>query len=235
MAGRMHGRRVLMTGASRGIGFEASKLLLSEGAEVLGVARGAERLEAARRQLEPLGAFTCVAADLAERSATAAVAEAVRARWGALDALVNNAGIQHYNQGVLDEDPEILELEVRVNLLAPHHLIRALIPLLEKGREPRIVNVSSGAAQRAVVEADPTMPAYRISKYALNALTILYAQGLSGKVAVNSLDPGWLKTDLGGPNAPGEPVDGAVRILELLEKPFAETGKFWYGAQQIDF
>jgi NAD(P)-dependent dehydrogenase (short-subunit alcohol dehydrogenase family) len=231
----MSGRRVLMTGASRGIGFEASELLLGEGAEVLGVARDAGRLEAARRRLLPLGAFTCVVADLKERSATATVAEAVQARWGALDALVNNAGVQHYNQGVLDEDPEILEIEVRVNLLAPHHLIRALLPQLEKGREPRIVNVSSGAGQRAVVESDPTMPAYRLTKYALNGMTILYAQGLKGKVAVNSLDPGWLKTDLGGPNAPGEPVDGAVRILELLEKPFSETGKFWYGAQQIDF
>ena len=101
MTRRMEGRRVLMTGVSRGIGFEATRLLLGESAEVLGVARDPERLE--------------------------------------------------------------------------------------------------------------------------------------GRVAVNSLSPGWLKTDLGGPEAPGEPRDGGVRILELLGKPFSETGKFWYGAEQIEF
>jgi len=97
------------------------------------------------------------------------------------------------------------------------------------------VNVSSDAGLRSVIEGDPTMPAYRLSKYALNGLTILYAKGLEGRVAVNSLSPGWLKTDLGGPEAPGEPRDGGVRILELLGKPFSETGKFWYGAEQIEF
>ena len=60
-------------------------------------------------------------------------------------------------------------------------------------------------------------------------------QDLKGQVAVNSLDPGWLKTDLGGPNAPGEPADGAVRMLELSTKPFSVTGGFWYGAEPIEF
>ena len=79
------------------------------------------------------------------------------------------------------------------------------------------------------------MPAYRISKYALNGLTMTMAKNLEGKIAVNSLDPGWLKTDLGGPNAPGEPVDGGRRVLELLEKPVDVTGRFWYGEQEISF
>ena len=79
------------------------------------------------------------------------------------------------------------------------------------------------------------MASYRLSKYALNGLTLLYARQLAGKIAVNSLDPGWLKTDMGGKDAPGEAIDGGKRILELLKKPGTETGKFWYGAQQIEY
>ena len=79
------------------------------------------------------------------------------------------------------------------------------------------------------------MPAYRLSKYALNGLTMLYAGDLTGKVAVNALDPGWLKTDMGGSKAPGEPIDGARRMLELATKPFEFSGKFCYGAESIDF
>jgi hypothetical protein len=70
---------------------------------------------------------------------------------------------------------------------------------------------------------------------ALNGLTLSYAGDLKGQVAVNSLDPGWLKTDLGGPHAPGEPVDGAVRLLEVATLPPTTTGGFWYGAEAIDF
>ncbi|HEY6079423.1 MAG TPA: hypothetical protein VIW29_11500, partial [Polyangiaceae bacterium] len=73
------------------------------------------------------------------------------------------------------------------------------------------------------------------SKLALNGLSILYAGDLKGKVAVNALDPGWLKTDLGGPNAPGEPLDGAKRMLELLRQRFEVTGGFWHGAEAIEF
>ena len=101
--------------------------------------------------------------------------------------------------------------------------------------EPRIVNVSSGAGKLSVVKESSDMPAYRLSKLLLNGVTLAYAGDLKGKVAVNSLDPGWLKTDLGGPRAPGEPVDGAVRMLELVTKPFEVTGGFFYGAEPIDF
>ena len=130
---------------------------------------------------------------------------------------------------------DALERNVTTNVLSAHWLIHALLPLLELGHEPRIINVSSGAGKLDALKAEPNMPAYRLSKLLLNGLTISYAGDLKGKVAVNSLDPGWLKTDLGGPNAPGEPADGAVRMLELATKPFSVTGGFWYGAEPIDF
>lgn len=229
---RLSGRRVVLTGASRGIGFETVKLFSAEGAEILGVARDAGKLRALEAEFS---GFRGLPGDLTDRSLSARVAEETARRWGAVDLLINNAAIQNYNQGFHDEPLDVLEKNLVMNVLSAHWLIHALLPLLEKGREPRIINVSSGAGKFDALKAEPNMPAYRLSKYTLNGLTLLYAGDLRGRVAVNSLDPGWLKTDLGGPNAPGEPADGAQRMLELASKPFAETGKFWYGAEELTF
>jgi NAD(P)-dependent dehydrogenase (short-subunit alcohol dehydrogenase family) len=229
---RLQGRRILLTGASRGVGKETVQLFSREGAEIIGVARDAARLAELSRAY---AGFQGIAGDITDRGLGARLAEAVSERWGALDLLINNAAIQEYNAGFHAEPLDALERNVTTNVLSAHWLIHALLPLLKKGTEPRIINVSSGAGKLDAVKAEPNMPAYRLSKLLLNGLTISYAGDLKGQVAVNSLDPGWLKTDLGGPNAPGEPADGAVRMLDLATKPFTTTGGFWYGADAIDF
>jgi len=229
---RLQGRRVLLTGASRGVGRETVELFSREGAEIIGVARDAARLQALAREYP---GFQGIEGDITDRNLGARLASVVSKRWGALDLLLNNAAIQEYNAGFHAEPLDALERNVQTNVLSAHWLIHALLPLLKQGREPRIINVSSGAGKLEALRAEPNMPAYRLSKLLLNGLTISYAGDLKGQVAVNSLDPGWLKTDLGGPNAPGEPADGALRMLELATKPFSVTGGFWYGAEQIDF
>ncbi len=229
---RLSGRRILLTGASRGIGLETVKLFSAEGAEILGVARDGAKLAVLSREVP---GFQGLAGDITDRGLGERLAAAVSARWGALDLLINNAAIQEYNAGFHAEPLDALERNVTTNVLSAHWLIHALLPLLQRGHEPRIINVSSGAGKLEALQTEPTMPAYRLSKLLLNGLSISYAGDLKGRVAVNSLDPGWLKTDLGGPNAPGEPVDGAVRMLELACKPFSVTGGFWYGAERIDF
>jgi NAD(P)-dependent dehydrogenase (short-subunit alcohol dehydrogenase family) len=229
---RLQGRRVLLTGASRGVGRETVQLFSREGAEIIGVARDAGRLEALAKEFP---GFQGIAGDITDRALGARLHEAVSKRWGALDLLLNNAAIQEYNAGVHAEPLDALERNLTTNVLSAHWLTHALLPLLKLGKEPRIINVSSGAGKLEAVKAEANMPAYRLSKLLLNGLTIAYAGDLKGQVAVNSLDPGWLKTDLGGPNAPGEPVDGAVRMLELATKPFAVTGGFWYGSEPIEF
>lgn len=230
--GRMQGRRVVLTGASRGVGLETVELFSREGAEIIGVARDAARLEALSRTFP---GFQALPGDITDRGLAARVAEAVRERWGALDLLLNNAAIQEYNAGFHAEPLDALERNFTTNVLSAHWLIHALLPLLKQGNEPRIINVSSGAGKLDALKGESNMPAYRITKLALNGLTLSYAGDLKGQVAVNSLDPGWLKTDLGGPNAPGEPRDGAVRMLDVATKPFVVTGGFWYGAEPIDF
>jgi NAD(P)-dependent dehydrogenase (short-subunit alcohol dehydrogenase family) len=229
---RLKGRRIVLTGASRGVGRETVSLFSAEGAEIIGIARDAARLEHLSAEFP---GFQPLVGDITDRGLGARVADAVTARWGALDLLINNAAIQEYNAGFHAEPVDALERNLTTNVLSAHWLTHALLHLLERGHEPRIINVSSGAGKLSAVRDEPNMPAYRLSKLLLNGLTLSYAGDLKGKVAVNSLDPGWLKTDLGGPNAPGEPPDGALRMLELATKPFSVTGGFWYGAEPIDF
>ena len=226
------GRRVVLTGASRGIGREAVELFSAEGAEIIGIARDEVKL---RELAGRFPNFLPLVGDITDRGLGARVASAVKQRWGAFDALINNAAIQNFNSGFHDEPLDTLENNFLTNVLSVHWLTSALLPLLLAGTEPRIINVSSGAGKLDVLKSEANMPAYRLSKLALNGLSILYAGDLKGKVAVNALDPGWLKTDLGGPNAPGEPRDGAKRMLELLRQRFEVTGGFWHGAEAFEF
>ena len=227
------GKRIVLTGASRGVGFEAAKLFLAAGAEVLGTGRDPERLEKAARELGAIGRFYPVLANFDRSDAPSVVAQAAAARWPAVDLLLNNAAVQTHRKDWAAEGLELLNDQWRCNVFAPHELIYRLVDLLEKGDEPRIVNVSSGAGSLQALRNSSDMPTYRLTKYALGGMTILWATTL--KVAVNCLDPGWLKTDLGGPNAPGVPADGGRRMWEICSLPWTETGKFWHGDREISF
>jgi len=233
----LSGRRILITGVSRGVGLETARLFLAEGAEVLGVARDPDRLELARRELDASGSrLRVLAADVGEKGAPAELARAVEERWGALDVLFNNAGVQidGTTRGITAGDEAVLEAAMATNLMAPYRLCRALLPALERGREPRIVNVSSGAGNLASMQLTD-IPTYRLSKWALNGLTLLLAGELRGRVSVNAFDPGWVKTDLGGPRAPGSPTESARGALALVTLPFAESAKFWKDGAEIPF
>ena len=232
---RFSGKRIVLTGASRGVGFESAKQFLAEGAEVLGIGRDLSRLDRAAFELGALGRFIPFRADLDEPSAPARIAGAAAKTWPAVDLLINNAAVQTWKSDWYDEGLGLLERQWRGNVFAPHELIFRMVPLLEKGVEPRIVNVSSGAGTQEALRSSPDMPTYRLTKYALGGVTLLWAAQLKGRISVNALDPGWLKTDLGGPKAPGEPADGGQRMVEICSLPWAETGKFWHGTQEISF
>lgn len=231
------GRRIVLTGISRGVGLETARALLAEGAEILGVSRDPERLQRAARELSTAGGrLSTLCADVSDPAAARRTAEAVGARWGALDVLFNNAGVQLDGgaRGLLDESPEVLERSLAINLMAPLGLVRSLLPFLELGQEPRIVNVSSGAGNFESMSSGGIV-SYRLSKWALNGLTRLLGTELSGRIAVNAFDPGWVRTDMGGERAPGSPTDSARAALELLGLPFSETGKFWKDGHEIPF
>lgn len=234
---KLAGRHILLTGISRGVGLETARLFLAEGARVFGVGKDRARLERARMELDPAGdRLTLFAADLAQADAAREIAEAVRQRWPKLDVLLNNAGVQVDGgaRGFVDGSEASLAQSMAVNLMAPYRLALALLPLLEAGTEPRIINVSSGAGTFAAMKEE-RIASYRLSKWALNGFTLLLSAELAGRVAVNAFDPGWVKTDLGGPSAPGSPRESAEGALAIATLPFSETGKFWKDGKEIPF
>jgi len=235
MASSFSERTIVLTGVSRGVGLASARSLLDAGARILGVAQDPERLERARRELEERapGRFHALAVDLADPTFAPRVRSAAERHFDRLDILINNAGVMLFRDAeITEEPPGILEQSLEVNLLAPHRLLRELLPLLLKGSEPRVLNVSSGAGTHHGL-TEPGIAAYRVSKWALNGLTMAQARELAGKVAVNAFDPGWLRTDIGGPKAPGVAEDGADGLLATLVLPFSETGKFFKAGREI--
>jgi NAD(P)-dependent dehydrogenase (short-subunit alcohol dehydrogenase family) len=237
MTGKLEGRRVVVTGASRGVGYETTKRFLGEGARVLGIAKDGPRLARAAESLATYGDFAAMEADLCHSDAAGRVAAVVLERWEGLDILFSNAAILVNDGGPrsFEEEPSgTFERTLESNLVAPFRLTAALLPLLRRGREPRIVYVGSGAGTLEGVHLDG-IASYRLSKWALHGLAMLQATHLVGAIAVNTFDPGWVKTDLGGPNAPGSPVESAEGALAVVTLPFETTGKIWKDGREIVF
>ena len=220
-------RIVLVTGANKGIGFEVARQLARKDFHVFLGARDEKAGRAAVEKLRNEGEITLVKIDIANAESIARAVEEFSRQADRLDTLVNNAGI------LLDEDKDILKISaetfektVRTNTLGPLLVSQAFVPLLEKSDTPRIVNVSSGGGQLAD-GADGWAPAYCISKTALNGVTSQLAAALPS-FAVNSVCPGWVRTDMGGANATRSVQEGASGIVWLAaDAPQTETGKFW--------
>ena len=199
----------LVTGANRGIGLEVARQLRGLGHIVH---LGARKIEAGRDAAARLGdGVRDVHLDVTDPDTiTAAIAE-IGDSHGRLDALVNNAAI-HYDtwQAATDVDFRVVQDALETNVIGAWQTTVAAIPLLRRSAHGRVVNVSSGAG--ALTDMGGGIPAYRVSKAALNALTrVLAAELAPDRILVNSICPGWVDTDMGGPG--GRPVaDGAAGI-----------------------
>jgi NAD(P)-dependent dehydrogenase (short-subunit alcohol dehydrogenase family) len=185
----LRGRRVVISGASSGIGLETARMLASNGAEVCLVARNQERLDAAVEELgDAAWAWKCDVSDPGEVRGLAAEA---RDRWGAIDGLVNNAGVAPMAR--LDETTDAdWDETFAVNVRGPFLLCRELGRLLHDGTSPSVVNVSSNVAAKAI----PGMAAYNASKAALNQLTRSLALEWAPEVRVNAVMPGVIDTPI---------------------------------------
>jgi len=214
---------VLVTGASKGIGLEVVRQLAARGARVFLTARNqAAGMKAAA---EIRGAeFELL--DASDPSSIAAAARAIAAKTDRLDVLVNNAAVLLDDGGsVLTLDGDVTLRTFATNTVGPLRVTQAFHALLEKSEAPRVINVSSGAGQLAEGLQD-WAPAYSMSKSALNALTQHFAAALP-RFAVNSVSPGWVRTDMGGDSAPLSVEEGADTIVWLaLDAPQSLTGQF---------
>jgi NAD(P)-dependent dehydrogenase (short-subunit alcohol dehydrogenase family) len=226
-------RIALVTGANKGIGFEVVRQLRRERFHVFLGARdesggkaGAEKLNKEARQKENYGEVTFLKIDITNADSIKRAAEEFGKQSDCLDALVNNAGILlDDDKDVLTTTQEIFETTLRTNTLGALLVSQAFVPFLKKSDAPRIVNVSSSGGQ-LTDGADGWAPAYCISKTALNGVTVQLAAALPD-FAVNSVCPGWVRTEMGGSNATRSVAEGASGIVWLAcEAPQSLTAKF---------
>jgi NAD(P)-dependent dehydrogenase (short-subunit alcohol dehydrogenase family) len=235
-------RVALVTGANRGIGFAiAQHLALMDFMVVLGV-RDEEKGAQAREFLIKHGDVHDTLLDVTDSVSIQAALGKLSDEFGRLDVLINNAGIQvDGDTTVLELSQTILQNTLETNSFGPLILSQACIPLMKANSYGRIVNISSTLGALSDITnprsnyTDVASPAYRMSKTLLNAITVLMAKELRGSnILVNSVCPGWVRSDMGGPRAPLSPQEAAETPVWLATLPDdGPTGGFFRDHQPI--
>jgi NAD(P)-dependent dehydrogenase (short-subunit alcohol dehydrogenase family) len=226
-------KTVLVTGANKGIGREVARELAGKGFHVFIGARNADAGRKAVDEIAKQGKATFLEVDVADNASVTAAEREFSKSADHLDVLVNNAGIiVDGDNAILEVSDELLRKTLETNTLGALRVTRAFVPLLAKSKAPRVINVSSGGGQ-LTGGADGWSPAYCVSKTALNGVTSQLAAALP-KFAVNSVCPGWVRTDMGGRNATRSVEEGADTIVWLAsEAPQKLTGKFLRDRKEI--
>ena len=218
----------LITGCSRGLGLELVKSLVDRKAPSADdTIFASSRSEAPSEQLQDIikrasERVKYVQLDTEDAKSIQSAASHMEKELGeaGLDVLINNAGVQYAEPGGARE-MHSLQKTLTTNVVAVHHVTAAFLPLLQKGQQKKIINISStlGSIGMKDIFAMAPVSSYKISKTALNMLTVQYSVDLAGEgFTVVAVSPGWLKTDLGGPYADLTPTQGAVATLDLIEK-----------------
>lgn len=223
------GRVVLVTGASRGLGYAAAKNAAARGAHVIAVARTVGGLEDLDDEIQALGSSTTlVPMDVTDGDAIDRLGAAIFERWGHLDGLIGNAGALGVLSPLAHIAPKEFAKVFAVNVGANFRLIRSLDLLLRQSDAGRAVFVSSGAA----VSAKPYWGLYAASKAALDAMVKSYAGELAiTNVKVNIFYPGQVRTAMRAKAMPGEdpatlpsPDEIAPRMVDLVSPDYTKTG-----------
>ncbi|CAN1724766.1 SDR family oxidoreductase [Hyphomicrobium sp. 1Nfss2.1] len=226
-------RIALVTGANRGIGLEIVRQLSRVGLLAVLCSRDVDKGREAAAKLASEGLEPpVVALDVTSDESISAAVDEVMNLFGRIDVLVNNAGVLWEGQSpddskVLDVSPQLVRETYDTNAIGPLRMIKAVVPIMLKGEYGRVVNVSSGAGQLSDMQSG--YPAYRMSKAALNALTRVTAAELGPvPIKVNAMCPGWVRTEMGGPNATRTVEQGAETAVWLSTLPdTGPTGGFF--------
>lgn len=214
-------KTILITGAYRGLGYEVARQLSERGWKVILTARRKKQGAAAAAKLKNASFLEL---DITSDASLARVVKEVPK----LDVLINNAAIiAEGDEDILTIRGEIVAQTIATNALGALRVSQALVPRLLKSPAGRIINVSSGAGQLS--DMGTWSPAYALSKTTLNGITCMLAAALKDKrIAVNSVCPGWCRTEMGGPTAPRSVEEGAAGIVWLATEAAQEkTGLFW--------
>jgi NAD(P)-dependent dehydrogenase (short-subunit alcohol dehydrogenase family) len=231
-------RIAVVTGANRGIGLEVVRQLAAAGDTIV---LGTRDLAAGERAAVSVpasaagGRVLVRRLDVTDHASIDAIAEELAADQGRVDVIVNNAAI-HYDtwQQAAGADLGVVAEALDTNLVGAWRIVNSLLPLVRASAHGRIVNVSSEAGSLASMGGGT--PAYRTSKAALNALTRMLASELRPDgILVNSVCPGWVATDMGGPG--GRPVAaGAASVMWAIDLPDdGPTGGFFRDGAPVPF
>src|ERR687888_1182215 len=231
----------LVTGSNRGIGLEIAKQLAMKKIQVILTSRNSASGEAAAKKLARNGAkVMSMELDVTNQISVDSLLDGVEKTFGRLDILVNNAGIliDKDNVPASNADLETVKTTLETNLIGAWRMCKAFIPLMKRNSYGRIVNVSSGAGEfEYMATSGGYWPAYSVSKTGLNALTVMLASELKrSNILVNAVCPGWVRTDMGGSNAPRSVEEGAATPVWLATLPDGgPTGHNFLDKEQINW
>jgi len=230
-------RVALVTGANKGIGFEISRQLGKLGFAVILAARDEKKVNEAANRLRSEGLDAqAVVLDVTDPASAEAAARWVGDKYGRLDVLVNNAGVGYeFAKGTRPSQltMETLRATFDTNFFGAFTVTQHMLPLLRKSESARVINQSSTLGSLGAL-SDPKLPyygnnllAYNSSKTALNGLTLAFAKELAGDhISVNSVCPGWVKTEMGTDAAPRTVEQGAAIAVKLATMDNPPTGKY---------
>lgn len=227
---------IVVTGANRGIGYEAAKQLAMKGHTVILTARDESKGQAAVEALEKSGMRHVLfqPLDVTSADSIARLREFIEKNYGKLDVLINNAGIISKTTSISEASMEEITAVMETNYFGPLRVTKAMIPLLKKSSDARVINISSGMG--VLDDLDGSYAGYRLSKAGLNTLTLMLANDLRHyHIKVNSMCPGWVKTEMGGSSAPRSVEEGADTAVWLATDDHMHTGKFFRDRKEISF
>lgn len=213
---------ILVTGANRGIGKEICRQLKLMGHQIILASRDLAKGKKAANEMSK--EIDVQQLDVTDSKSIQRLAKHIQSSYGKLDVLINNAGIISEDTSVVNSDPSDYRKVMETNFYGPWEMIKAFVPLLEKSKDGRIVNVSSQMGELSELKRGGRA-AYRMSKAALNALTIQLSGELTG-IKVNAMHPGWVKTDMGGKDAQREVDKGAESAVWLAVNEEIPNGSF---------
>lgn len=226
-------KNIVVTGGNRGIGFGLLKAFSKDHNVIITTrdrSKGNEAISKINRKQE--STFDYVVMDVDSMNTIQSASLEIKEKLGCVDILINNAGIFIKEAGIaaLDTSDETILKTFNTNTLGVLRVCKAIVPMMSKGG--RIVNISSGMGQLTDMEGGFT--AYRLSKTALNALTKILSKELIPKgINVNTICPGWVRTDMGGDNADLSIEESAERILSFTLANDFPNGKFLKYGKQI--